>query len=124
MIKTFGLTHISLSVSDIERSYCFYHNIFGIQEYWRDDNTIHASTPSSHDVITFIKGEKINKDGIKNDGINHFGFRLVNPLDITNAVIEVEKAGGKIIEKGEFAPGVPFAYASDPDGYIFEIWYE
>jgi hypothetical protein len=25
------------------------------------------------------------------------------------------------VEKGEHAPGVPYAYVSDPDGYVIEI---
>jgi predicted enzyme related to lactoylglutathione lyase len=119
MIKTYGLTHISLTVKDVELSYNFYHSIFGIEEYWRDDTSIHASTPGTNDVITFVKGTRV-----ENDGINHFGFRLIDAKDINNAIEEVEKAGGKIIEQGEFSPGFPYAYATDPDGYVFEIWYE
>lgn len=26
--------------------------------------------------------------------------------------------------RGEFAPGMPFAYVRDPDGYEIEIWFE
>ena len=33
-------------------------------------------------------------------------------------------AGGYILRRDEFAPGFPFAFASDPDGYGIEIWYE
>jgi predicted enzyme related to lactoylglutathione lyase len=44
--------------------------------------------------------------------------------DIDGAVHEVEQAGGRILRRGEFAPGFPFVYAADPDGYEFEIWFE
>jgi hypothetical protein len=27
-------------------------------------------------------------------------------------------------KRGEFAPGFPFAYVADPDGYEIEIWFE
>ena len=40
MIKTHGLTHISLSVRDPERSLRFYRDVFGVQEYYRDDEQI------------------------------------------------------------------------------------
>jgi len=30
-------------------------------------------------------------------------------------------AGGTLIERGEHAPGVPFAYVKDPDGYLIEL---
>jgi catechol 2,3-dioxygenase-like lactoylglutathione lyase family enzyme len=53
-----------------------------------------------------------------------FGFRLVSPGDIDAAVEEVERAGGKLRQRGEFCPGCPYAYVTDPDGYEVEIWYE
>jgi len=36
----------------------------------------------------------------------------------------VKRAGGKLLRRGEFAPGLPYAYVHDPDGYEIEIWYE
>jgi hypothetical protein len=29
-----------------------------------------------------------------------------------------------VLRRGEFAPGLPFAYVHDPDGYEIEIWFE
>lgn len=60
----------------------------------------------------------------KRAGIDHFGFRLTKPADIDKAVKEVEEAGGEILRRGEFAPGLPFVYVADPDGYEIEIWHE
>ena len=37
------------------------------------------------------------------------------------AVKEVEAAGGTVISRGEHAPGAPFAYVRDPDGFVFEL---
>lgn len=95
--------------------------MFGVKEYYRDAKSIQAVGPGSHDVIAF---EKDNANAGKVGGIRHFGFRLVEPEDIDTAVDEVERAGGKLIRRGEFAPGFPFAYVNDPDGYEIEIWYE
>jgi hypothetical protein len=36
----------------------------------------------------------------------------------------VERAGGRLLRRGEFAPGLPYAYVADPDGYEIEIWFE
>jgi len=30
-------------------------------------------------------------------------------------------AGGRLVRRGEHAPGVPFAYVSDRDGYVIEL---
>jgi catechol 2,3-dioxygenase-like lactoylglutathione lyase family enzyme len=56
--------------------------------------------------------------------IAHFGFRLIKPEDIEAAAKAVKKAGGKILDKGEFVPGEPYLFFKDPDGYVVEIWYE
>jgi catechol 2,3-dioxygenase-like lactoylglutathione lyase family enzyme len=53
--------------------------------------------------------------------VDHFGFRLTEGSDLDAAVTEVEAAGGRLIKRGEHAPGVPFAYISDPDGYVIEL---
>lgn len=60
----------------------------------------------------------------KPGGVDHFGFRLTDPVDIEHAVREAESAGAKIVSSGEFAPGLPYLYLEDPDGYTIEIWLE
>jgi catechol 2,3-dioxygenase-like lactoylglutathione lyase family enzyme len=121
MIKTHGLTHISLAVKDPDQSLAFYQKVFGVKEYYRDEQSIQVLGPGSHDVIAFDKDvENAGRLG----GIAHFGFRLVDPGDVDAAVAEVKSAGGKLLRRGEFAPGFPFAYVHDPDGYEIEIWYE
>ena len=77
--------------------------------------------PGNHDVIAF---EQNKAAAGKLGGIGHFGFRLVKPSDIDHAVAEVLRAGGRLLRREEFAPGFPFAFVADPDGYEVEIWYE
>ena len=77
--------------------------------------------PGPHDVIAF---ELDAKAAGKTVGISHFGFRLVEAEDIDQAVDAATSAGGRLLRRGEFAPGFPFAYVADPDGYEIEIWYE
>ncbi len=120
MLKTHGLTHINLEVADPDRSLLFYQSVFGVREYFRDDNSIQVLGPGEKDVLAFVKSDRAGTEG----GISHFGFRLTRPEDIERAVTEVKQAGGTIKSQGEFAPGCPFVYALDPDGYEIEIWYE
>lgn len=121
MVRTHGLTHLSLTVRDPERSLNFYTTVFGVREYFRDGHQIQVQGPGSHDVIAFEKGEEAA--GTRG-GISHFGFRLIDPDDIDAAVEEAVKAGGRLLRRGEFGPGLPFAYVADPDGYEIEIWFE
>ena len=121
MIKTHGLTHIALAVRDPERSLRFYQQVFGVREYFREAGSIQVLGPGAHDVIAF---EQDVAAAGKRGGIVHFGFRLVTASDIDDAVAEVERAGGRVLRRGEFSPGFPFAFIADPDGYEVEIWYE
>ncbi len=121
MIRTHGLTHISLAVKDPERSMRFYESVFGVEEYYRDDSSIQAKGHGTQDILAF---ERDTRRAGRGGGIRHFGFRLVDPKDIDAAVDAVLAAGGTLKERGEFAPGYPYAYVFDPDGYEIEIWFE
>jgi catechol 2,3-dioxygenase-like lactoylglutathione lyase family enzyme len=120
VIRTHGLSHINLDVRDPEVSLRFYEQMFGVKEYFRDAESIQALGPGSHDVMAFVRSERAGCAG----GISHFGFRLVAPEDIEQALATARAAGAKILRTGEFAPGLPYLYVEDPDGYEIEIWYE
>jgi catechol 2,3-dioxygenase-like lactoylglutathione lyase family enzyme len=120
MVRTHGLTHISLSVADPEVSLAFYTRLFGVREYHREEQTIQALGPGPHDVLVF---EHRPGHGVRG-GIDHFGFRLTRPEDVDQAAREAVAAGGTILRQGEFSPGEPYLYVADPDGYEIEIWYE
>jgi len=122
MIQTEGLTHIHLMVRNIERSVQFYQAVFGMKERFRDGNTmVFLNTPGTRDSITLNEDPSMGNVVGKSGGIAHFGFRLANKADLDAAIEEVEKAGGRLISRGEHAPGVGFAYMADPDGYTIEF---
>jgi catechol 2,3-dioxygenase-like lactoylglutathione lyase family enzyme len=120
MIKTYGLTHITLKVKDVKRSYAFYHKVFGVREMYHSEGFIQVQTPGCHDIIVFEQGEK----NAGKNGIVHFGFRLVRAENTSDIVTVVEEAGGTIRDQGEFDEGEPFVFIYDPDGYEVEIWFE
>src|SRR5713101_6125574 len=91
MIKTLGLTHLALTVSDLERSFQFYHDVFGMLAVYRQPQFIQAQTPGARDVLVLEKGtDDVGMSG----GIKHFGFRLTDARDIDKAVTSIERAGG------------------------------
>ena len=121
MVKTYGLTHVAVAVRDVDRASAFYRKVFGAVVVYKQDGFVQLQTPGTRDVLVF---EKQPKRAGKAGGIAHFGFRLQNPGDIDAAARAVKKAGGKIKKQGEFVPGEPYVFATDPDGYEIEIWYE
>ncbi len=120
MVRTHGLTHVSLAVADPERSLRFYERVFGVREHSRDEKGILAVGPGPHDAIGFER--RTQRVGLRG-GIDHFGFKLVEAADIDAAVSEAVAAGGALERRGEFAPGCPYAYLTDPDGYRIEVWF-
>ena len=61
MVKTHGLTHISLAVRDPERSLKFYSEVFGVREYFRDESQVQVQGPGPHDVIVFEKSDALEE---------------------------------------------------------------
>lgn len=120
-VSTYGLTHLALGVKDPADAYRFYRDVFGMVAVYRQPDFIQAQTPGSRDVLVF---ERSSRRTGESGGVAHFGFRLTDPADIDRAAAAVRKAGGTIVEQGEFVPGEPYLFARDLDGYVVEIWYE
>jgi catechol 2,3-dioxygenase-like lactoylglutathione lyase family enzyme len=119
MIKTKGLRHININVRDVKRSLEFYRQVFGMREMFRDGDLVFLTTPGSDDTITLCPAGA--SDPVAGGGVSHFGWTVENKADLDQAAKEIELAGGKIISRGEHAPGHPFLYFADPDGYVIEI---
>jgi catechol 2,3-dioxygenase-like lactoylglutathione lyase family enzyme len=122
MIRTHGLYHLHLVVRDLERSLRFYQGVFGMEEQFRaGPKMVFLRTPGSEDLITLNEdAREVELAGV-NGGVAHFGFALAEGSDLDAAIRDVEVAGGKLLQRGEHAPGLPFAYVSDPDGYVIEL---
>ncbi len=116
MIKARKLYHINLNVSDIERSVRFYRQAFGLVEDFREGlRMVFLSPQGADDVITLHQTDPVGPRGVA-----HFGFQIEGG-NLDDAVAAVVSAGGKFLSKGQHAPGVLYAYVSDPDGYVIEL---
>ena len=120
-VKTAGIRHIHLLVADLDRSIAFYGAAFGMKEVFRDgDDLVFLNTPGAHDSLALhlVHGdERVGESG----GYEHFGITVLERERLDDAIAAVQAAGGSLVEKGEHAPGVPYAYVRDPDGYVIEI---
>jgi catechol 2,3-dioxygenase-like lactoylglutathione lyase family enzyme len=120
LVRTYGLSHIALAVTDVARSSAFYQAVFGMKPVYEDPGVVQLQTPGTRDVLVLERGPAAGKTG----AVSHFGFRLRRPSDIDQAIESVRGAGGAVRDHGTFIPGEPYLFATDPDGNEFEIWFE
>jgi catechol 2,3-dioxygenase-like lactoylglutathione lyase family enzyme len=122
VIETEGLTHIHLVVRDLQRSVAFYQQAFGMEEMFRQEQTmVFLRTPGASDTITLNQDEEEADRAGSMGGIQHFGFRLVDKGGLDRAIATIQSLGGHVIERGEHEPGHPFAYVTDREGYVIEL---
>ena len=122
MLKTFGLTHTALPVADLDRSIKFYHALVGAEVRYRSGDGADIGTPGCNDVISLqlAKDERIGDMG----ALGHIGFRLRAQEDVAAVIEAVTAAGGTVTDSGHFTPDEPYVFATDPDGYVIELWFE
>jgi catechol 2,3-dioxygenase-like lactoylglutathione lyase family enzyme len=120
MIATEGLTHIQLTVRDLDRSLDFHQGVFGMTEMFRDGHDmVILRTPGARDTVT-LHAVPMRPEPVVG-GVAHFGFRLKDAAQLDAAIAEVEAAGGTLLEQGDHGPGNRYAYVADPDGYLIEL---
>ena len=125
MFQTHGLSHIQLTVRDVERSARFYKGLLGMEEIRRFDDCVMLRTPGSHEVFTINARAEASTSAGEMGGIAHFGFRLREPLEMTTVLEEAARLGGKPGDHGgRREKGRLYAYVTDPDGYEVELFWE
>lgn len=124
-MASIGIRHVHLLVAEHDRAIQFYRDVFGMEERFRDGPIVFLGTPDGGDSLalhlatTDDERTRIGQRG----GWEHFGIHLRDrsPEGVNAAVQRVEEAGGQLLGRGEHAPGVPYAYVTDLDGYPIEL---
>lgn len=119
MVRSLGLNHINLSVTDLARSEKFYLDAFGLEVRFREgDDMVFIGSQGAHDLITLCRAEAGGSVG--NGGVSHFGFRVARD-EFDAMVDQVQRAGGVLLRRGYHSAAEPYAYFTDPDGYTIEL---
>jgi len=124
-VTSVGIRHVHLLVADHARSTAFYAGAFGMEEQFRDGDIVFMGTPGGGDSLALhlaVTDDERNRVG-RQGGFEHFGIHLPDrsPTAIDQAIELVLEAGGRLLDRGEHAPGVPYAYVADVDGYAIEV---
>lgn len=120
-IRTDGICHIHLMVKNLERSLAFYRKVFGFTVRFREGRDMaFIGRKGGCELITLNQGRH-GRGRVGKGGVDHFGFRTVGRTSHDRILKLVTAAGGKLVGRGEHAPGLPYLYVADPDGYVIEF---
>jgi metallothiol transferase len=124
MLRTVGIAHFSLGVSDIERSVAFYRDIVGLEVISRSGDRM-AFLRSAKDIIVLVKSEHAIEAAANAPEQIHQAF-LVEERDFDESVAFLESRGVPILkterrEEFESVFRSRSAYFRDPDGNVLEI---
>ena len=118
-----GIRHVHMLVSDQERAVSFYTKAFAMTEVLRAGSLAILGTPGGGDSLSLhLADSDSDRDRVgQHGGFEHFGVHMTRGDSIDDAVVRGQEAGGRLVERGEHAPGIPYAFVADPDGYTIEI---
>jgi catechol 2,3-dioxygenase-like lactoylglutathione lyase family enzyme len=133
-----SISHIALTVSDLERSTAFYDRVFefiGFKRVEVPEATQQAmKTPLKGWVgpgysisIRPSKGEFAHRLHDRNaPGFNHLAFKAESRSDVENLYALLKEMGATVLDapaEYPYSPGYFAVYFTDPDGLKFEFAY-
>ena len=126
-MQFYGLNHVNLKVSDIERSTKFYADGFGMEVTATrfDGKLVALTTPGVGDALVLVEGAldlDFTNGAPAGDGggIDHIGFALKDPATELDGAIERLVSLGARLEC-TLRPEKDTAFLRDPDGYVIQI---
>lgn len=114
-IKTMGLFHLAINVTDLDRSIRFYTEMFRIDVLRREKDMAIMHTPGSDDSFVLFQ----ENGPVAPSGIAHFGFK-VDDNNFGRAMDYVRHKGIKVISVPVRNTG-RFLFIEDPDGYVVQV---
>ena len=120
IVRGLGVNHVGLTVRDIERSYAFYHRLFGVTKGWPATNAgtgIHLDFPVGYISVDSVAEQK----GV----ITHFSISI-DQIDQDSAKRLADKINEQLPDakaRAAFQPndGVSTVNLLDPDGFHVQI---
>jgi catechol 2,3-dioxygenase-like lactoylglutathione lyase family enzyme len=118
-VRTKGLCHVAIDVSDMNRSAKFYTDMFDMDIVTRTDHYVHLRTSGAHDSFFLFKADGPVSPQACGMTHMHFGFRI-DSQNFDRAMEYIKSNNISIHENPRRGPG-RFVYIEDPDGYVIQL---
>ena len=143
-VRVKNLSHIGLTVRDLDRSVAFYTEVLGMRLTERfeypPEEVGHGATVAAgafvrcdathHRISIFQLKDGVLSDGGAQDltapmlGLHHIAFEIATPAELVAKFRELRDRGVPIVNCRKGGPGnQPRFYARDPDGYLLEFFW-
>jgi catechol 2,3-dioxygenase-like lactoylglutathione lyase family enzyme len=119
-LRTGGLDHVAITVSDLERSIAFYSEVLGLERKYEEWNVPMFMLAGSSGLALFPAESHPGEggDGKAEIRIMHIAFRVDRP-EFDRARAELPSAG--VEPRFEDHGSVHSIYFQDPDGHELEL---
>jgi glutathione S-transferase fosA5 len=122
MLKTQGMLHFSLAVTDLDRSRQFYEGVLNLKVVEQSPRMVFLQT--GDDYLILAKGDAPLKFDTNKSTPVHHAFR-VKPEEFQSSIEHLRQHGVEVFNIEDRNTGVfwgPQAYFLDPDGNKLEIY--
>ena len=118
-MKTGGLCHVAIDVSDLDKSARFYTGMFDMEIVGRSDRIVHLKTAGAQDSFFLFRADgPVDPRGC---GLTHFHFGFkIDERNFDLALDHIRKNGVRVHHNPHRAPG-RYVYIEDPDGYVIQL---
>ncbi|MGE5596436.1 MAG: VOC family protein [Hyphomicrobiales bacterium] len=131
MPPTTGVSHVSLTVSDLDRSIPFYEKAFGLATLFRGRNdtegfeVAYLAEPSSGLLIGLTRHDAVDPGQFnpRLTGLDHFSIGVPDRAAVDAWARHLDEAGIEHeppVEQPPFGTGMTF---KDPDGIALEVYH-
>lgn len=115
-----GVNHVTLRVTNLERSAAFYCDLLGLQKVGSRPGMQFFSSGHYNHELALMEAPQLDKSVIQQGGLVHIGFNVEDEQALSELYQKMVDAGYPVSSGVNHVISRSF-YTRDPDGYSIEL---